>query len=332
MRRPSPLPPPPEREAVPVGEPPAGESTPGPATPAGPATMPSAGPASGDPTATPVPADAMSSGRPSEFAASEGAADEPGPVRLRDVWRASRARRRALRAEVRRFTVRSRRRRAVWIGAGAALVVLVLGTLGAAYSPLFAVERISVVGAEALDAAEVEAALADQLGTPLPLVDDSAVKEALVRFPLIETYSLEAQPPHDLVLRIVERTPVGVIESPAGYTLVDAAGVALSTTAKPPTGQPVIDVPGGTQTPAFEAIGLVMRSLPDALRPQVTAVRATSRDDVTLTLGGTGTTIVWGGADESAMKAVVLEKLMASQPPDEVNRYDVSSPEAVVIG
>ena len=108
---------------------------------------------------------------------------EPDQVRLRDVWRASRARRKALRAEVRRFTVRARRRRAVWIGAAASLLLLVLGSLGAAYSPLFAVEQIRVLGAEQLDTAAVEAALADEVGTPLPLVDASAVKAALLAFP-----------------------------------------------------------------------------------------------------------------------------------------------------
>ena len=113
-----------------------------------------------------------------------------------------------------------------------------------------------------LDAAAVEAALADQLGTPLPLVDESAVKAALVTFPLVESYSLEARPPHELVVRIVERTPIGLIQTRAGYTLVDAAGVALSTTATPPPGRPVVTVEGGTDSPAFEAVGQVMRSLP----------------------------------------------------------------------
>ena len=312
MRRPIPLPTPPARESSATLEP----------APVPPAPKPLMG--AGEPAPSPDQRTGAEAGERTE--------QDAAPVRLRDVWSAARARRRALRAEVRRFTVRSRRRRAIWIGVAASLAVLVLGTLGAAYSPLFAVERITVVGARTLDVSEVETALADQVGRPLPLVDDSAVKEALVRFPLIETYSLEAQPPHGLVLRIVERTPVGVIESAAGYTLVDAAGVALSTTQKRPDGQPVIDVRGGTQTPAFEAVGLVMRALPDALRPQVTAVRATSPDDVTLTLGETRTTIVWGGADDSSKKAVVLEKLMASQPPDQVDLYDVSSPEAVVVG
>jgi cell division protein FtsQ len=252
-------------------------------------------------------------------------------VRLRDVWRASRARRKALRSEVRRFTVRARRRRAVWIGVAASLLLLVLGSLGAAYSPLFAVENIRVVGAEQLDTAAVEAALSDQVGTPLPRVDASAVKAALLAFPLIETYTLEANPPHDLVLRVVERTPIGAVASAAGFTVVDAAGVALSTTATAPAGQPLITAKGGVRSDAFDAVGLVMRSLPETIRPQVTAVAATSPDDVVLTLGGTNTQIVWGSAEQSAEKAITLEKLMIARPPADVTAYDVSSPTAVVV-
>nr|WP_241748103.1 FtsQ-type POTRA domain-containing protein [Microbacterium aquimaris] len=258
--------------------------------------------------------------------------DEPEQTGWRGVWRAARARRRALRAEMRRFTVRQRRRRAVWLWSVGALVTLVVVSLGAAYSPLFAVESIRVVGADALDAQTVEEALAGQLGTPMPLVDESAVKAALVTFPLVETYTLEARPPHELVVRIVERTPIGVVAGPAGFTLVDAAGVALSTTPDLPEGAPVLDVVGGTDSAAFEAVGKVVRSLPEAIRAQVTEVAATSADDVTLTLGGTGTQVVWGNADDSALKALVLERQMGVTPPDDVALYDVSSPDVVVVG
>lgn len=253
------------------------------------------------------------------------------PVRVRDVWKAARARRRALRAEVRRFTARARHRRAVWIGVGVSMLVLVLGSLGAAYSPLFAVERVQIIGANQLDVAAVQTALAGQLGTPLPLIDNSEIKAALVAFPLIESYSLEAQPPHDLVLRIVERTPVGVVSSAAGFSVVDAAGVALATTATAPEGQPVITAQGGPKTEAFAAIGLVMRSLPESIRAQVTEASATSADDVTLTLGGTNTQVVWGSAEDSAKKVVVLEKAMVAKPPADVSGYDVSSPTAIVV-
>ncbi len=248
-----------------------------------------------------------------------------------EVWRAARARRRALASEVRRFTVRQRRRRFLWLGSIGAVLVVGLGAVAAAYSPLFAVERITVTGAQQLDAATVAGALSSQLGTPLPLVDESAVKAALVAYPLIETYALEARPPHDLVVRIVERTPIGVIESPAGFTLVDAAGVALSTTQTPAAGRPLLVVSGGVGSEAFAAAARVLRSLPADIMAQVSEVAATGPNDVTLTLGPTGTKVVWGSSDDSAMKALLLSTTMRARSPDTVSSYDVSSTQAVVV-
>jgi len=219
----------------------------------------------------------------------------------------------------------------VWIGVISAFLVMALGTAGVAYSPLFAVEKVDVVGTSQLDPAAVSAALGNQLGVPLAMVDDSAVKAALVRFPLVESYTLEARPPHDLVVRIVERTPIGAMQSAAGFTVVDAAGVALSTTPDAPAGQPVLDITGGTASAAFRAAGRVVRSLPDAVRSQVTAVSASTPDDVTLTLGASGSKVVWGSADRSAEKAVVLDRLMQKSPPDRAKEYDVTSPEAGVV-
>ncbi len=285
-------------------------------------------------TAITAPIDVIDTAAPATDADVDDSAtesDPDAPVGLRAVWAASRARRKALRAEIRRFTVRQRRRRATWIGVAASVVLLVLVTLGAAYSPLFAVERIRVVGATQLDAAAVEAALAGQLGTPLPLVDESEVKAALVTFPLVESYALEGRPPHELVVRIVERTPVGYLETRAGYALVDAAGVVLATTATPGADAPVFAIEGGAGAPAFRAAGAVMRSLPESIRVQVTSVTASTIDDVTLILGGTRTRIVWGSAEESALKAVSLASMMAARPPATVSEYDVSSPRAVVV-
>lgn len=356
MRRPQPLPPPGATPGAPVSGAPAGEGRPNGAprdraratTPGGanidtretasveePAAT-SAGPAAEEEHLAPVvplggpkplPGAATASGTESDLSTAD-----PDPVRLRDVWAATRARRKAERAEVRRFTARQRRRRAVWLGVAASLALLVLGTLGAAYSPLFAVETITVVGTDRLDAAAVEQSLVDQVGTPLPLVDESEVKAALVGFPLVETYTLEARPPHELVVRIAERTPIGYLPTAAGFTLVDAAGVALSTASSPGSDAPVLDVDGGADSAAFEAVGEVMRSLPDSVSAQVTEVAASTPDDVTLTLGDSGARVVWGSADDSAMKAVVLETVMTARPPDTVSVYDVSSPEAVVVG
>lgn len=252
-------------------------------------------------------------------------------VGLRDVWRAARERRKTLRAEVRRFTARQRRRRWMWFGGVTALVFVIAGTVGAAYSPLLAVEKITVSGTSTLDAAVLEQALADQIGAPLASVDTRSIKEALVQFPLVESYSLEARPPHDLMVRIVERTPIGYVESAAGFTLVDAAGVALSTSETADPAYPVLEITGGVGSEAFTSAGLVMRAIPESVRSQVTGVVASTPDDVTLVLGATDTSVRWGSEEDSALKSVVLETAMASRPAETVSLYDVSSPNAIVI-
>ncbi|MBS0024540.1 FtsQ-type POTRA domain-containing protein [Microbacterium paraoxydans] len=259
---------------------------------------------------------------------AEGA-DTERPTSTRAVWRAARARRKALRAEIRRFTQRSRRRRIIWLGSLGAVVLLVGGSVAAAYSPLFAVEKITVAGATTIDPAVIEAALSDQVGTPLALVNSSEVKAALLAFPLIETYSLEARPPHDLTVRIVERTPIGVISSSAGYTLVDAAGVALSTTAEQPPGQPLVETEGGVDSAAFRSAGLVVRALPEGIRTALTEVRASTADDVTLTLS-TGLTVVWGSSEDSGLKALALSAALTANP--EASSIDVTSPDVAVVG
>jgi cell division protein FtsQ len=96
-------------------------------------------------------------------------------------------------------------------------------------------------------------------------------------------------------------------------------------------GQPIVTVEGGTGSAAFTALGQVMRTLPADIRVQVTAASATTPDDVTLTLGGTNTQVVWGSAEASAKKAMVLQQMMVQRPPASVSVYDVSSPSAIVV-
>ena len=318
MRRPAPLPTPAEPESAPVDSEPRRSTR-----------VPRAERRTEEPSAASSAPLSDDSDVPGVGLAGDRADDVETPTTSRDVWRAARARRKALRAEIRRFTQRSRRRRMIWLGSLGAVVLLIGGSLIAAYSPLFAVEKITVVGASALDPATIEAALADQIGTPLASVDASEVKAALLAFPLIETYAIEARPPHDLTIRIVERTPVGVVSSGAGYTLVDAAGVALATTAQRPDGQPLIEADGGTGSPAFESVGHVIRSLPADVRATVTEARATTPDDVTLTLAS-GVTVVWGSAENSVEKARILTGLMKAKP--DARTFDVSSSTTGVVG
>ena len=242
---------------------------------------------------------------------------------------AARERRRYERQEVRRFTKRSRRRRITWAVVIGSVVALVAVVAVGAYSPLMALRDVRVEGAQRIPPAEVQAAFAGVMGTPLPLIDPGDVQAALEAFPLIETYATETIPPGTLVVRIVERTAVGVIDAGSGLELVDAAGVVIERPAERPEGQPLIVVDGGVADEGFRAIAAVVRSLPAEVRAQLTGATAATADDVSLELAG-GATVVWGSAEDSALKADVLAALMRAALPDTVSLYDVSAPTSPV--
>lgn len=262
---------------------------------------------------------------------------EPAPVprdarsAKRALAAAARERRRYERQEVRRFTRRSRRRRITWAVVIGAIVALVVVIGVGAYSPLMALREVRIEGAQRIPATDVQAAFADVIGTPLPLIEASEVQEALEAFPLIETYATETIPPGTLVVRIVERTPVGVIDTGSGLELVDAAGVVIERPAERPEGQPLIEVEGGIADEGFRAVAAVVRSLPADVRAQLTRATAETADDVRLELTG-GARVVWGSAEDSALKATVLARLMGAAPPDSVSLYDVSAPSSPVTG
>ncbi|WP_438855853.1 FtsQ-type POTRA domain-containing protein [Agromyces sp. M3QZ16-3] len=249
----------------------------------------------------------------------------------RELAAAERARRRYERQEVRRFTRRSRLRRATWITVVSSVVAIGIAAVAVAYSPLMALREVRVEGTSRIAAAEVRAAFDDRVGTPLPLIAPDEVQRALAAFPLIETYATETVPPGTLVVRIVERTPVGVLDTSSGLMAVDAAGVVVERVEEIPDGLPLIEVEGGVDGAAFIAAGRVLRSLPPEVRAAIASVTAESADDVRFELEE-GSSVVWGSADDAALKATVLRDLMAAAPPDQVARYDVSAPLSPVTG
>ncbi|MCU1477388.1 MAG: cell division protein FtsQ [Subtercola sp.] len=264
----------------------------------------------------------------------------PSPSRTRsdealarkNVRVAERKRRRYERSEARRFTERSRRRRLTWIISAAVLVGLVLVVVFTAYSPLFAVRSVDIEGTSRIDASQVQSALADQLGKPLALVDYGAIKNDLATFTLIQSYSTESQLPNTLVIRIVERQPVGAVASGTGFDLVDPAGVVVAHSDQRPDGFPTIDLAGGpVGSPGFLGATAVLAALPADLLAKVDSVSAATPDSVTLVLTGSGQKVVWGSVDNSALKAEVLDKLIGTQSPNDAVTYDVSSPDTPIV-
>ena len=248
--------------------------------------------------------------------------------------RARKDRARVERGEVRRFTKRSRRRRMVWLSAAGTAAFLVVAVTLTAFSPLMALRTIDVVGTSRIKAPDVSAALKDQLGRPLPLVDYNAIRGDLAAFPLIRSFSTESHPPSTLIVRIVERVPVGIIADGKTFRLVDAARVTISQSATRPAGFPVIHASGPAGSAAaqsgFDAAVAVLQALPAHLLGTVDTVTAATKDDVTFTLLGSGAKVVWGSPDQSDLKAADLAATIKSAGAGAGSVFDVSSPHSVV--
>lgn len=241
---------------------------------------------------------------------------------------ADRRRRREERAEVRRFTRSARRRRLGWLAGVLVLLSLAALVVTAVYSPILALRQITVDGTSRLDAAQLVDAVDGQLGTPLALLDESRIREELGEFTLIRSYVTELVPPDTLLIHIVERAPIGVVESPDGFRLVDPAGVTIETTVTAPEGYPVIQLAAGDDVsgPGFRSMAEVLLALPPAVLTQVSSIAAQTKDDVTLDLAGSAQRVVWGSADDSVEKAAVLAALLALHKGDGPGEYDVSAP------
>ncbi len=245
---------------------------------------------------------------------------------------AKRERTRYEREEVRRFTRRTRARRRIVVGAVVVTAALFSTVAVAVFSPAMALESIDVRGTHRLDAAQVSAAVADQLGTPLALVDVTKIEAALRAFPLVQSYSTQAVPPHTLVVTVVERTPVGVVADGSTFAVIDPAGIVVDSVATRPADLPLIDAgEASLGNRAFVSAVEVITALPASLRSRVDVITATTKDDVQFTLSGGSQSVRWGSADRSAYKARVFAALVAAQKQSANIEYDVSSPDAAVV-
>ncbi|PRY68524.1 cell division protein FtsQ [Glaciihabitans tibetensis] len=266
---------------------------------------------------------------PEHDRAESVASESPAAVRRR-LRKAARARLRFERAEVRRFTRRSRRRRATWITVGAVVATLGVVLAIAVYSPILALREITIEGTSRVSEEDVRAAVEEQMGTPLALIDFDSIHSELAAFPLIRSYVTETVPPNTLRIQVVERAAIGSIERSGSFDEVDPAGVVISSSAER-SGLPLIDVGDkGVDSAAFASAVEVLLAMPQEVADKVDVVTATTADDVQLALKETSARVVWGSARSSELKAQVLARMLQLPECASLAIVDVSAPLAPI--
>lgn len=250
----------------------------------------------------------------------------------RALRKASRERKRFERGEIKRFTRRSRSRRATIIGAVGVVIALAAVLAVAVFSPILALRSIEIRGTSRIDDGQVLEAVEGQLGTPLALLDFARLERDLSDFSLIRSYVTETVPPNTLVIHITERQPVGVLQRGESFELVDPAGIVVQATDERPDNVPLIVIADNkTDGAAFESLIEVLLALPKDLLAQVDTISATTRDDVTFTLRGGKQSVVWGSVEKSEYKARVLAAVVKKYKPNKKVEFDVSAPDSVVV-
>lgn len=241
-----------------------------------------------------------------------------------------RAEQRAKRAQVRRFTRGSRRRRAAWFSVLGIVLVMVAVLLVAVFSPILALRTVQVDGVSAIPASTIQNALSGQLGTPLALLDDQTIRAKLGHIILIRSYTTEIVPPNTLVVRIVEREAIAVIPDGNKYDQVDPAGVVLRKSATT-AGLPLVDIgASGVDSAGFAAAVKVLLAMPSSVLTQVKSISATTLDNVSLTLNQGNHTILWGSSAQSDLKAKALTTLLRTCASQQV--LNVTAPLALACG
>ncbi len=305
--------------------------------------------------------------------AGEKAAEEPRPTSRFGRWRAEREQQRAaeiekererasrqaqrerlrqdpgldgLRAEERPRKERAplTRARKLLYTASALVIIAVLYVVLVFFSPLLATQKITVRGASLLETTQVEQKLEPLRGVPLTRIDEKKVRELIGQDNVIRSVQVESRPPHELVVTLKERTAVAVVKQGDTYHTVDSDGVSLLESAtQPDTSVPLVRFSGDDpQTSAeFHTISTALSAMPSELLAQVKEASATSTSSITLTLRD-NTTVQWGTAEESELKAKVLlslrqaiakraqEEKSSEAQTQKVTVYDVSAPRVPV--
>lgn len=305
--------------------------------------------------------------------AGEKAVEEPRPTSRFGRWRAEREQQRAaeiekererasrqaqrerlrqdpgldgLRAEERPRKERAplTRARKLLYTASALAIIAVLYVVLVFFSPLLATQKITVRGASLLETTQVEQKLEPLRGVPLTRIDEKKVRELIGQDNVIRSVQVESRPPHELVVTLKERTAVAVVKQGDTYHTVDSDGVSLLESAtQPDTSVPLVRFSGDDpQTSAeFRTISTALSAMPSELLAQVKEASATSTSSITLTLRD-NTTVQWGTAEESELKAKVLlslrqaiakraqEESSSGAQTQKVTVYDVSAPRVPV--
>lgn len=225
----------------------------------------------------------------------------------------------------RRFARRQWARRwLAWKYVLAAVLLLAMlggGTYAVYFSDALAVDAVEVTGESTVTDDEVREVARVPLGDPLARLDLDDVRRRVESLPVVKSADVSRQWPHEVLIRIEERTPVAVVELAGALRGLDEEGIVFGTFRQAPEGLPRVRTTATTSGDALREAALVVAALPGELAARVKHVEVFTVDQIALELGD-GRRVRWGSSAQSEEKAEVLEALLLQ----DAQVYDVSVP------
>ena len=217
---------------------------------------------------------------------------------------------------------RRRKRNRIIAEVVAALVVLILVAIWIVRSSsLLCVDTIEVHGTHLLTASQVEQAAKVVKGQPLARVNTDDVAARVMAMDIVQQAEVHRKWPHTVVIDVTELKISYQVKTPGGYLWIDPSGRIFNRTAKPIPRVVWATTASGNRG-LLRDVATVSDSFPPQLRRYVDHIEAKSRDAIVVALSDKRT-VVWGSADQSALKAKVTTAMLHIK----ATRYDVSSPE-----
>ena len=231
----------------------------------------------------------------------------------------------ATRRTRRRFARRQWARR--WLSLRYVLAAVVLLALLATsiwlvfFSTTLQVKKVEVVGNELLSDGRVREIADVPLGEQLALVDLDRADARVASVAEVKSVDVTRTWPDGVRITVVERTAVAVVELAGRIRGLDADGVVFRDYRTAPRGMPRIRPGGAAGVDALKEAATVVSALPQDLAARIDHVEVATVDQITLVLRDQRQ-VVWGSAEESAIKAEVIDRLLAEKG----TVYDVSVP------
>ncbi|WP_245617261.1 cell division protein FtsQ/DivIB [Amycolatopsis taiwanensis] len=217
---------------------------------------------------------------------------------------------------------RQRALRRRWIALLSVVTVVALGYL-LYFTSFLGVASVEVIGASAEPPEVIRAAAAVPERQPMLRVNTGEIAARIDKLPGVASVDVSRSWPSTIKITVTERTPVAFFTDPDGAHLVDATGLAYKVLPNTPEGLPELSLARiAPDDPVTRSAVAVLMSLPEALKHQITTVRAQTPGGVEFTLKN-GKVVRWGDATDPDRKAKVLAVLLTRNG----HTYDVASPE-----